>query len=465
ADMTDQEVTACRNALFVSDPEVERRRAISATGARARGTCEWIKLNEHYRTWLGGNNKDGSRLLSISGGLGTGKTMLSIFLTYELERHTANMDNANLIFFFCRSHDEARDTGTSLLRSLVHQIITKRPQLIKHVLRYFKTPKSAQETLSSRFHLWNIFSHLVADEGLGMMFCVLDQLDQCKDGDLSSQLAAIPGHPSIKGSFRLLLVGRDFPELEWFPRIIVNKKSIFNDITLFASARVKELVSVQGFNNDFRGFNEKFRHLMEAALIQRAGGKFLWVSVAMKVLSQKQTRTEVWEALQHLPTSLPAMYKYILQSIPTEQKTISRTILLWVSMAQRPLGWLELAEAADTKPLGPAFCDAISYLKPLLEIKNDEVWPTHRSVRDFILQDFPRVHPKLFRCDPFRFDPEQAHLEILQACLDCVARNTLGDGPRTANGTSNLQESPLMRYAMAHWAAHVEGCSPIGDKL
>lgn len=108
-DAEEQAAVACRNALFLTDPHVDRERVISAKGTRVAGTCEWITRNAKYRAWLSSdnnedsNNKDNTRLLWISGGLGKGKTMTSILLIEELERHTERIDNAELTRTFSSS--------------------------------------------------------------------------------------------------------------------------------------------------------------------------------------------------------------------------------------------------------------------------------------------------------------------------------------------------------------------------
>lgn len=71
--------------------------------------------------------------------------MLSIFLTEELERITQNMEDAELLFYFCSHQDEKRNTAVAVLRGLVCQIVTKRPKLVKHVLSYFETPERRQQ--------------------------------------------------------------------------------------------------------------------------------------------------------------------------------------------------------------------------------------------------------------------------------------------------------------------------------
>ncbi|KAL5371034.1 hypothetical protein DPSP01_014534 [Paraphaeosphaeria sporulosa] len=126
---------------------------ISAKGARVVGTCEWITRDDRYRAWLNGHcDGEGDRddgdggsngcthLLWISGGPGKGKTMMSVYLTEELERHAADMGNADLAFFFCSAQEEKRNTAVAVLRGLVHQTVVKRPQLAKYVLAHFETP-------------------------------------------------------------------------------------------------------------------------------------------------------------------------------------------------------------------------------------------------------------------------------------------------------------------------------------
>jgi hypothetical protein len=91
------------------------------------GTCEWIRRDASYRAWLNsdgdgsGNdsNNDDTRLLWISGGLGKGKTMMSVFLTEELERRIASREDVDLVFFFCSAQDEKRNTAVAVLRGLV----------------------------------------------------------------------------------------------------------------------------------------------------------------------------------------------------------------------------------------------------------------------------------------------------------------------------------------------------------
>lgn len=192
------------------------------------------------------SNDANTRLLWISGGPGKGKTMMSVFLTEELERHTERIQDAELAFFFCSAQDEKRNTAVAVLRGLVHQIIRKRPQLAKHALPKFETPEMTQQTLSSLEALWLIFSKLIIDAELGTMFCVLGGLDECEDSTVRVlllrivSLLSIDASPLTTRTYKLAIISsRDIPGLQGCTRIKLdpdNDEKVVGDIELFVSA-------------------------------------------------------------------------------------------------------------------------------------------------------------------------------------------------------------------------------------
>lgn len=113
------------------DPHIDRENLISTKGKRVPATCEWIKDNELYKSWL---HSSTAQLLWISGGPGKGKTILSIFLTEELENMVREDDEAELLFYFCGNQDHMRNTPVAILRGLLYQIIAQQPNMAKHVL-------------------------------------------------------------------------------------------------------------------------------------------------------------------------------------------------------------------------------------------------------------------------------------------------------------------------------------------
>jgi hypothetical protein len=228
----------CYKALGLFSPYVDYRESvISAKGKRVEGTCEWIQGHKSYHAWLNGDIS----LLWISRGPGKGKTMMSIFLTEDLEQEILTIENTHLVYYFFSFQDENRNTGVTLLQSLIHQIVTKRPQLKTHLLPYI-TPGNSQQPQLSLEPLWAIFKKLIQDPKLGTMLCVLDGLDE-SDKDATQILLPrlidllSPTSPSpLSTTFRLIVVSRDILGLEDCTRIKLdpdNNESVHGDIEKF----------------------------------------------------------------------------------------------------------------------------------------------------------------------------------------------------------------------------------------
>ncbi|EMD88580.1 hypothetical protein COCHEDRAFT_1181709 [Bipolaris maydis C5] len=477
-DAEKEKAAACRDALYLTDPDIDRESVINAKGTRVAGTCEWITQNETYRAWLKSdsdrsNDADyngDTRLLWISGGPGKGKTMMSVFLTEQLKEHTARMENTDLVFFFCSAEDKRRNTAAGVLRGLVHQIIVKRPLLVKYALPYFEPPERIQETLLSFETLWIIFSNIITNIEIGTIFCVLDGLDECENSTLRLLLPGLVGllaHPtpsSTNGVFKLAILSRDLPGLQGCTaRVRIdpdNDERVASDIQRFVSARVEELSSIKGFNDNFR----KFVH---DALLQRTEGTFLWVGFAIYELLQKQTCTEILETLEDLPSGLPAIYSRMLLRIPGKHIKLSRAILQWVTMADRPLQLKELAAAVGIQANSQMTVehvarDAVDLCGPLLKTQEQIISLVHQSARDYLLRVECDSNPVL---ETFRFNSEIAHLELAQKCLDCISQSDLRCRMIDLNFELDSQVSPLLRYAALHWPKHAKSCHALAATL
>jgi ankyrin repeat protein len=397
--------------------------------------------------------------------------MMSVFLTQELEKHIAEIDESELIYLFCSAGDEKRNTGVAVLRGLIHQIIEKRPQLVKHAQPFLETPEKQKSTLSSLETLWIIFSRLITDTALGTMFCVLDGLDECDGSSLRVLLQKVVNLLTLNNSliaktFKLVVVSREIHALRGCDcsRIRLdpdNDAKVDSDIELFVSTRVQELSRIEGFNNDFQ-------LSVHESLLQRAGGTFLWVGFAMYELSQKQTCSEILEVLEDLPTGLPAIYDRMLLQIPARHRKVSQAILRWVTFAVRPLELEELAAAVGLQPhhpqlnIGQVARDAINQCGPLLKIQEKVVSLVHQSVRDHLLRE---EHESNAVLDAFRLQAEPSHLELAQKCLDCLAQSNLQYQEFYSFKPIDLLNSPLLRYAIFNWPEHAKNSSALAARL
>jgi hypothetical protein len=300
------------------------------------------------------------------------------------------------------------------------------------------------------------------------MFCVLDGLDECEDSTLRVLLPRVvslltgDALSSAKGMFKLAIVSRDLHGLRGCTARMRldpdNDEQVVSDIGLFVSARVRELSRIEGFDDDFRAS-------VQLALLQRAEGTFLWVGYAMHELSQKQTCSEIWEALEDLPSGLPSIYSRMLLRIPAERREMSRAILRWVTMAARPLQLRELAAAVGVQAtpqmtVEQVARDAVALCGPLLKVQEQEVSLVHQSARDYLLRTEPDNDEVL---EAFRLNLESVHLELAEKCLNCVAQSDLQH--RVLDAKPDAQESPLLRYAMLHWPEHAKSCGALAAEL
>lgn len=391
--------------------------------------------------------------------------MLSIFLIDELQKNA----DTQLIYYFCDHQDKKRNTVTAVLRSLLYQILPIRPELIKHASRFFESPERARQTISSMETLWIILTRFVDDINLGKMYCVLDGLDECEGSQLRA-LARRLDHLSSPRSttpntnaFKVVIVSRPIDGLRKAVQVNLdpdNNEKVASDIEKFIAVRVDELSGISGFS--------KIRARVQADLLERAEGTFLWVGFAMYELLQKKTLSRVLNALQVLPMGLEAIYDRMLLQIPDEDKHITFSILRWVALALRPLKLKELAAAIGFQSphalitLEQAICDQVMICEPFLKVQDKEVHLAHQSGRDYLFREKGSGNNGVLKY--FRIKPEEAHLELARVCLECIAQN-LQHGPVDLKNLQNTQFSELLRYAVDHWPEHVNRCSDLAAQL
>lgn len=110
--------------------------------------------------------------------------------------------------FFFRHDDEKWNSATSAIGTLVHQLFTARPALLKHALPEYQN-KGAK--LADDFNsLWSIFTASLADPRCGPVVCVIDALDECHESSSVLLFTTLACFDSISAhaSFRVLATGR-----------------------------------------------------------------------------------------------------------------------------------------------------------------------------------------------------------------------------------------------------------------
>jgi ankyrin repeat protein len=188
----------------------------------------------------------------------------------------------------------------------------------------------------------------------------------------------------------------------------------------------------------------------------------------MHELSQKQTCSEVLEALELLPSGLHAIYSRMLLRIPAERRSASQAILRWVTMTARPLQLQELAGAVGILVVSPpmtvdrATRDAITNCGPLVKVQGQEINLVHQSARDYLLRTERDSDAVL---EAFQITVDSSHLELTQKCLDCIAQSSLQQRVVSIDAKLDCQEPPLLRYATLHWPKYAKSYLALNAKL
>lgn len=264
--------------------------------------------------------------------------MLSMFLTEELEACTRTKENSELLFYFCANQDTKRNNAVAVLRSLVHQLLTKRQTLFPFISSHFEDENKSRATVSSAEALWIVLRTLLQTPETGQVFCVLDGQDECDEASqklITSKFCEFfssDGLGSLNRQLTLGIVSRPIPGLDTFARVKLdpdNDEYVRSDIQKFISSSVRVLQAP--------GFDEDLRRRVEETLLSRSQGTFLWVGFVMRELSSKSTCTEIIETLDSVPSGLPGMYARMLRQIDAPRQSVVSKILRWVTLALRPL--------------------------------------------------------------------------------------------------------------------------------
>jgi hypothetical protein len=392
-----------------------------------------MEKNEQYQLWLRNNPS----LLWIYGGPGKGKTMLSIYLTQQLELDR----NGNAIYFFCSSAHPTRNTATAVIRTLLWMLIGNQATLARLVEPYRDPPERMEALLSTQGSLWELFCKCIRSKELGNTYCLIDGLDECDDTSarwLAAQLAALAQeYQDVR--MRLLVSSRAMIEFRHVAQIHLdpdNDHNIGADVERFASAGVSEL-------SRRLHLTDEFSSRIKLDLVRKSDGTFLWVGYAMKELMSKRTRVEVQDAVEDLPVVLPALYSRMLRGVAFGKRETITTMLKWVTVACRPLTPRELAAAiigqtAQQMDRVQYARDLLTTCEPFVSVRKDVVVFVHQSAKDYLLRTGTDAYDTV---ESIRIATDDAHLSLAKSCLAALQT-----------------PSEMTSYASSYWAHHLGRC-------
>ncbi|EXK87423.1 hypothetical protein FOQG_09226 [Fusarium oxysporum f. sp. raphani 54005] len=464
------------NLLFVTDPREDHASLESSRGAIVKRTCTWITETSEYRSWLSGSGD--RRGLLIQGGEGHGKTMLAMYLTKQLEQLAACMSTDTVLYFFCNHGNINANSATTVLRGLIWQICRLRPDLLHHGLKRAVSVDEGRIALATNSveTLWQIFSAMIQDPTTGTVTCAIDGLDECDELSIKTLaerfLELLSSTNQGRRNFRILLTSRHPCQQD-------NLSTEFSVICLDSDAHKHNVQDVQRSINSHvsniaheHGWSQDFQEQMNKSLTKRAGGSFLWASLAVSGL-KGQDEGSAAKYLNDLAGDNNAIYERSLLAIPLECRQKVRSLLTWAALAYYPLSLEELSTLTSDEFSTPeaAFINlkaCLGYCRTLLTIKTEirrfgsgyetieTIQFSHRSVKDHLLQ------PYVLRTatdtdadlDFFQIIPDNGHEILASRCLEIMEK-----GPEVeAERESPVEYAHVLPYASRFWFRHLREC-------
>lgn len=308
----------------------------AAIRKRHPDSCHWL-LNHPQFIQFSQSQIGRNPLLWIFAQPGAGKTTLSSYIIDHYQQKRTNNMSHNVIYFCCKNSDEDKNTPTSIIRSLLYQLLEviegpKYDGALSHDAETSLT-QSGQSRALDFGTVWSLFAAHVSK--MTHPIVVLDALNECKEPKmLIRKLKAL----SRSSGIRVIVTSR--PELH-IDKLLgdelsleVRSENIDADIKAFIKAKILKTPllcesSVYGMIVDRLSTNH--------------GGMFLWVYLMLKELKVCILVQEVQATLKKPPKGLPAIYANVLQrlceSLNSALLELAKKVFLWVVSASVSYNW------------------------------------------------------------------------------------------------------------------------------
>ncbi len=471
----------------------------------SEGTCQWLLEDGMFQSWKGDHGIE-QPLIWVGDGRGVGKTTLAVFISTHLEEARLNPDDYWVLYYFCDSRTENRNTAASILKGFMYQLYKKQNELATVLLDEYRIQHDSLFHPHSIEPLWRIWRAMLNRSRAKRIFCIIDGVDQCdepnldhflrkinthfvrhNDREASKKGADIPGNPTghlpdgntqpappaQAPELRMIVLTREHPscvtkELCPFPRLVLKRHAVKagepDDLQRHIDAKVDKVVeSCSGKDS-----GKETTKVIAEALSNGEDRSFLWVNLAAEKLMDVAPN-QLKKHLAKLPESVEGIYVQTLLELPSRRRTHVCAILKWAALAARPLSSLELTKAIKYT-LHKSFSrrmlkKALQDCRGLVEDNDDKISLADHAVQDFLFEDQSALRQDK-KLKDFVFDRSNVHSEMANTCIAYLqesanlaksrrVRLKPGDSLKPAD-LIFFSKHPFLEYAMVHWMFHAK---------
>lgn len=456
--------------LYVADPEAEMQLLENRKDKILDEAFDWILETKEYKALVSWEEEEECRMLWVRGPAGTGKTMLVMGIVKQLSRPSPSQLAVH--HFFCQGTNALFNKKTSVIRSLMWQLLKNQCRLISHLKAKFgHTPKpwfSAVGEQESQFlMLCNAFEAMLQDPDLKQCYLVVDALDECSQSiEMMTQITAfaaatdrvkwlISSRPEVVCDEEGADMARFRVEIDSQVLEAPVRKYIEHKLSSLSSTYVPEVLD--GVSKEIKA---------------KAENTFLWVWFVFQELNSKhkngrrRMHGDLLSVVRKFPSGLEAAYKRIMDLIEDDDDSMHvdhcKHCLDAVYLAERPMTTSEMAAILfiSNEEMGDVILSCGSFLG--ITQPSKIISFIHQSAKDYLTLN--------------RFDKESEgtwkHIDMARQSLKALSNPRPGYTALHTNmynldhfgpvGVSEPQEcmrlEPLvsLRYAAFQFIAHLD---------
>ncbi|KAF4957436.1 hypothetical protein FSARC_11311, partial [Fusarium sarcochroum] len=362
-------------------------------------TCRWFLKHPDYLTWTNPEKISQHRgFLWIRGKPGAGKSTIMKFIYLEAKRNDRKHETLTASFFFNARGEMLEKTVSGMYRSLLLQLFHGFPDLTC-VLDDPELIPPRQTIYMSLNVLKDILRSALSKLGQRSFTCFIDALDECDEQQVMDLVEYFEDLAEQGLRLQICLSSRHYPYI---------------DIRLGIRLNLEEQI---GHASDLESYIKTHLRIedhsllakLQARMVEKAAGVFLWVVLVVDVLNDenRRGRLSLKTRLEQVPSGLSELFRDILRRDDANIEEFQLS-LLWILLSKRPLVpeeyyhglWSGLLSEGLADPEIPDVSarDAndcfercvISSSKGLAAItkaSHPTVQFIHESVRDFLVKD------------------------------------------------------------------------------
>jgi hypothetical protein len=231
----------------------------------------------------------------------TGKTILASIIVEE-SLTVARLNSAvSIAYFYCKEEDEQRNSFSSVVKSMLAQLLTQNPSLLPYL--YDQCLKSGKVTLESRQECSRIFTTVL--QAVPRTFIIVDGIDECEEKERKAIInifTSLIDHRDIDpGKIRVFFVSQALGDIktalhmaEAFQLKEEHSKLDIENYAVKWSIKIKDR---------FPNMPEEARGQIVKLVCEGASGMFLFAKLALENLYDQENLENLYEELS--PDTFP----------------------------------------------------------------------------------------------------------------------------------------------------------------